>query len=225
MYLLQKVQISQSRQCRAEVPVGPGLATRQVAPQPLIRRHVVDHPAGERAALGATQTASQDQAQPEHHDHSGSASHRNVEPHRLVNWERRWYLVTWDVDRRDWRTFRVDRIGLRSPNGPRFTPRELPEEDMAAYVSRRVSATAWKYTARVIVHAPAEVVVGRIDPAVGTVQPVDDRTSVLVTGADAIETIAVSIGLLGIDFSVSDPPELVAYLREVSARYARATSA
>ncbi len=95
---------------------------------------------------------------------------------------------------------------------------------MSAYVSRRVSAAAWKYTAHVIVHASADVVLGCINPAVGTVLPVDDRTSVLVTGADAIETIAVYVGLLGLDFSVSDPPELVAYLRKLSARYARAIS-
>ena len=59
-------------------------------------------------------------------------SRRDVEPYRLVNWGRRWYLVAWDIERHDWRTFRVDRIDRRSPDRPRFAPRELPDEDLAA---------------------------------------------------------------------------------------------
>src|SRR4051812_18191991 len=51
---------------------------------------------------------------------------RRAEPHHLVTWGGRWYLVAWDLDRGDWRTFRVDRISPRIPTGPRFVPRELP---------------------------------------------------------------------------------------------------
>jgi len=157
----------------------------------------------------------------DYRDHRGSATLRAVEPHRLVNWGRRWYLVAWDTGRGDWRTFRVDRIEPRTPNGPRFTPRELPEGDVAAYVSRRVSAAAWRYHARVTVHAPAASVAERISPAVGTVEAIDDR--ILATGADSIDTLAVHLGMLGTDFTVTEPPELVTHLRELSERYARAT--
>ena len=155
-------------------------------------------------------------------DHAGSATIRKVEPHRLVNWGRRWYLLAWDTDRTDWRTFRVDRIEPRTPNERRFTPRELPEEDVAAYVSRRVSAAAWRYRARVTVQAPAPYVADRISPAVGTVEAVDEHSCVLVTGADSIDTLAVYLGMLGVDFTVTSPPELVGHLRELSERYARA---
>ncbi len=106
----------------------------------------------------------------DYHDHAGTATLRTVEPYRLVNWGRRWYLLAWDVERRDWRTFRVDRMRPRTPTGPRFTPRDLPDDDVAAYVSRRVSAAAWRYRAQVTVHAPAEVVADRISPAAGTVE-------------------------------------------------------
>ncbi len=159
----------------------------------------------------------------EYRDHSGSSSRRIVEPHRLVNWGQRWYLVAWDPESHDWRTFRVDRIAPLTPTGPQFRPREPPEGDVAAYVSHRVSAAAWRYRARITVHAPAKVVAERITPAVGTVEAVDEHTCVLDTGANAIETIAVYIGLLGIDFTVSEPPELIAKLRELSARYELAT--
>jgi len=159
----------------------------------------------------------------DYRDHRGSATLRAVEPHRLVNWGRRWYLVAWDTGRGDWRTFRVDRIEPRTPNGPRFTPRELPEGDVAAYVSRRVSAAAWRYHARVTVHAPAASVAERISPAVGTVEAIDDHSCILATGADSIDTLAVYLGMLGTDFTVTEPPELVTHLRELSERYARAT--
>jgi predicted DNA-binding transcriptional regulator YafY len=160
----------------------------------------------------------------DYRDHAGATSLRAVEPYRLVTWGRRWYLVGFDTDRQDWRTFRVDRIELRTPTGPRFAPRELPEPDLAEYVSRRASAAAWRYRARVLVHAPADAVWRRITPGVGTVEPVDGQTCLLHTGADSIETVAVYIGLLGLDFTVVDPPELVAHLRTLAGRYRRAVS-
>jgi predicted DNA-binding transcriptional regulator YafY len=160
----------------------------------------------------------------EYHDHGGAGSRRSVEPHRLINWGQRWYLVAWDPERLDWRIFRVDRIAAATQTGPRFLPRQPPEGDFASYVSRRVSATAWRHRARITVHAPADAVAQRITPAVGTVEPVDAHTCVLHTGADEIETIAVYVGLLGLDFNVREPPELVARLRELAARYERATA-
>jgi predicted DNA-binding transcriptional regulator YafY len=48
---------------------------------------------------------------------------RRVEPHHLVTWGGRWYMISWDLDRTDWRTFRVDRMTPKSPPGPRFSPR------------------------------------------------------------------------------------------------------
>ncbi|PUB20281.1 putative DNA-binding transcriptional regulator YafY [Promicromonospora sp. AC04] len=158
----------------------------------------------------------------DYEDHAGAATVRTVEPYRLVNWGRRWYLFAWDVERGDWRTFRVDRIRPRVPTGPRFTPRDLPD-DVAAYVSSRVSAAAWRYRARVTVSAPAEVVADRISPAVGTVERVDEHTCVLHTGADTVETLGAYLGLLGEDFHVAGPPELVTHLRRLAGRYARST--
>jgi predicted DNA-binding transcriptional regulator YafY len=157
--------------------------------------------------------------------HGGEQLLRKVEPHRVVSWGRRWYLVAWDVERQDWRTFRVDRMAMpRIPHGPRFAPREPPADDLAAYVASRVSAAAWRYQARFTVQAPAEEVAARINPAVGSVEAVDEHTSVLHCGADSLETIAVYIGMLGLDFTVDEPPELVDRLRELSERYRAATA-
>lgn len=155
--------------------------------------------------------------------HSGRTSTRMVEPHRLVNWGRRWYLLAFDVEKRDWRTFRVDRVRPRIPTGPKFAARELPGGDAAAFVSRGVSAAAWRHRARVLVHAPAEVVADQISPAVGVVEAVDERSCVLETGADSVSTLSVYLGLLDADFEVTEPAELVDHLRELAERYARAT--
>jgi predicted DNA-binding transcriptional regulator YafY len=83
---------------------------------------------------------------------------------------------------------------------------------------------AWRYRARVTVRAPADAVVARINPAVGVVTAVDDGTCVLETGADTVDSLAVHLGLLGFDFEVTGPPELVAHLRELATRYQRATA-
>jgi predicted DNA-binding transcriptional regulator YafY len=154
--------------------------------------------------------------------HDSAQSRRDVEPYRLVNWGRRWYLVAWDTDRRDWRTFRVDRVEPLVPTGPRFVPRELPDTDLAGYVSRGVSAAAWRYRARVTVHAPAEVVAQRLPTAVGPVEAIDEHNCVIDTGSDNVELLAVWLGALGADFTVTDAPELAAHLRELAGRYQRA---
>jgi predicted DNA-binding transcriptional regulator YafY len=157
-------------------------------------------------------------------DRGGVASQRRVEPHRLVNWGQRWYLVAWDTDRTDWRTFRVDRIRPHLPPGPRFTPRDLSDDDVAALVSRGVPAAARRFQARVTVHAPAAAISERIGPWVGTVEAIDDGRCILDTGADSLEILAVYLGMLDADFTVIEPPELVAHLQALAGRYARAAT-
>ena len=79
----------------------------------------------------------------------GTESRREVEPHSLVNLWRRWYLLSWDRDRDDWRTFRLDRLTRPASTDVRFTPREPPSDDVAAYVSQRLAAAPSRYEARV----------------------------------------------------------------------------
>ncbi|MGH8826197.1 MAG: WYL domain-containing protein, partial [Jiangellaceae bacterium] len=129
----------------------------------------------------------------------------------------------WDVDRDHWRTFRIDRISPHAPTGPRFAPRDLTEDEVAARVSRGAWAVSWTYRARVRVHVSADALAGRIPAAVGTVEAVDADSCLLDTGADTLETLAVHLGMLGADFEVSEPAEVVDHLRLLADRYARAT--
>ena len=159
----------------------------------------------------------------DYRDHSGAGSVRAVEPHRLVCWDRRWYLLAWDTDRQEWRSFRVDRLQPRTPTGPRFIPRDLPDDEVAAHVTRGVWSAGWRHHARVILHAPAGTVAARIPPAVGLLEAVDERTCVLDTGADTLDRLAVYLSMLGVDFEVSEPADLVEHIRTLADRYRRAT--
>ena len=98
---------------------------------------------------------------------------------------------------------------LRTPGGRRFTPQPLPGEDYTSFVLREVAFSGWRVHARIAVDAPAEEVLARINPTVGVVESVDADHCVLVTGGDSVEIIAVYIGMLGLDFHVTEPPALV----------------
>ena len=151
----------------------------------------------------------------------GAGQARMVEPYRLVSWQRRWYIVATEPGHGTWRVLRVDWMSLRTPDGPRFAPRS-PPEDYTDLVLREVAATGWKVRARIAVAAPAHRVVARINPAVGVVETIDGHNSILVTGADSLATVAAYVGMLEMDFRVTEPPELVDHVRRLGERYLRA---
>ncbi|HMF78004.1 MAG TPA: YafY family protein [Bryobacteraceae bacterium] len=153
---------------------------------------------------------------------NGARGLRDVEPYRLVNTERRWYLVAWDTSRKDWRTFRVDRVGPKLDTGPRFSPRKLPEADVAAYVARRVSFEQYPHRARILLHAPAGKLAEWVPPTAGLLEAVDQHTCLFHTGAPSLEILAGHLGLFGVDFEVKEPPELIDYVRKLAARFGRA---
>ncbi|HEX2681553.1 MAG TPA: WYL domain-containing protein [Candidatus Dormibacteraeota bacterium] len=77
-----------------------------------------------------------------------ASSLRVAEPQELITWGSRWYLVAWDVDRGDWTAFQVDRIQLRGPAGPRFTPRRSPKVDAQTHMARSI-AQMWPQQAAI----------------------------------------------------------------------------
>ncbi|WP_439379892.1 helix-turn-helix transcriptional regulator [Amycolatopsis lexingtonensis] len=151
--------------------------------------------------------------------HDGRESRRAVEPHRLVSWGRRWYLVGWDTDRADWRTFRADRLTPRTPNGPRFSPREPPDGDLTAYLKRTMGREMWPLRARLKLYAPAAELAGRVD---GELTPIDAGTCRLELASDSYDIVAFVVGMLDVPFEVESPPELAERLAVLSSRYASA---
>ncbi|WP_159930136.1 MULTISPECIES: YafY family protein [Nocardia] len=158
----------------------------------------------------------------DYRDHDGVMSSRTTEPHRLAHTGRRWYLIGWDVDRADWRTYRVDRLHPRIPTGPRFTPREAPDADLSGYLTRGVTTAPYRYAARITMSVPAEVAAERIAPTVGVIEALDAESCVLRTGANSLDELAIYVATFGFPFRVHEPPELVTHIRELAARLAAA---
>ncbi|WP_432097622.1 helix-turn-helix transcriptional regulator [Streptomyces sp. bgisy100] len=154
--------------------------------------------------------------------HDGTESVRDTEPYRLVHNGRRWYLFAWDTGREDWRRFRVDRMTLRIPTGPRFTPRPLPTEDLADYLAKGLTTDPHRYRAVLTMHGSAADVAEEVPPTLGVVEPVDDDTCLLRIGSDSLDHLAVWVAAFGFEFEVNEPVELIERLRTLTGRLQRA---
>ncbi|TYB62266.1 YafY family transcriptional regulator [Nonomuraea sp. PA05] len=155
---------------------------------------------------------------------SGDGPPRRAEPHHLVTWGGRWYLVAWDLDREDWRTFRADRLTPRTPAGPRFTPRELPGGTVAAFMAARFrggdASGDWPCRGEVILDLPASVV----SPFVrdGVVEELGPERCWLVLGSWSWRGLAASVGRFDADIEVVGPAELKDAFAQLARRYADA---
>ncbi len=157
-------------------------------------------------------------------DRRATASRRRVEPYRVVHAGARWYLVAWDLDRSDWRTFRVDRVASTLSAAARFPPRPLTDADVEALVTRGIPPEARAHQARVIVAAPAQELADRFGPWLGPVTELNPGSCAVTIGADRVEDLALWLGRLGADFTVDGPPELLAILGVLADRYAAAVA-
>jgi predicted DNA-binding transcriptional regulator YafY len=155
-------------------------------------------------------------------DASNLGPPRRVEPHNLVTWSGRWYLVGWDLDRDDWRIYRADRITPKIPTGPRFTPRELREGGVAGFVTAKFQGGSggWPCRGEVILDLPAADVARFTHD--GIVEAVGEDRCRLVAGSWSWPALAARIGRFDADFEVVGPPELEEAFERLSRRYARA---
>lgn len=154
-----------------------------------------------------------------------STLQRSVQPHHLLSSGGRWYLVSWDPDRDDWRIFRVDRIDLKSPTGVRFTPREVPGGDLHTFVSSRFRGSLdlsgeWPCRGEVILDRPA----GEVRPYVGDgiVEALDSARCRVILGAWSWPALAAAFGKFDAGVEVVGPAELVDAFNMLALRYARA---
>lgn len=158
----------------------------------------------------------------EYQRRDGDRAERNVEPHQLVSIHQRWYLLAFDRDRNDWRTFRLDRMS--SPWGTRisFDPRPIPTGSAADYVEQSLRSLPMRYHAVAVVHAPAADVAERLRHSDADVESLDDtRCRVLIRG-DSLEWLAFTLIWQGFEFEVQEPPELTQFIAALSSRLARA---
>jgi biotin operon repressor BirA-like protein len=156
-------------------------------------------------------------------DGSGNESRRHVEPHRLVSTNSRWYLVAHDVEKGEWRSFRVDRIEEPRGTGVRSRPADPP--DAAQFVSRGISVAPYRFQARVLLDAPLPVVAARVPATVAVIEAVDEGHCLLTSGSDHLDSIALHLAELGIPFTPLDPPELRARCAALAALLQAAAAA
>jgi predicted DNA-binding transcriptional regulator YafY len=154
----------------------------------------------------------------------GQRTDRHVEPHRLVSLGRRWYLVAYDLGRHDWRNFRLDRLTTPQPTGAQFRPRALPAADAAEFVRSRLGSVPATYEVEAVVDAPADTVRAQVGRW-GTVEAIDEDNSRLRMTVDDLAWPMFALGVLGADFRVVHPPELLDHLREWGTRFTRAVGA
>jgi predicted DNA-binding transcriptional regulator YafY len=159
-------------------------------------------------------------------DPASGDEHLRVEPHRLAEWGGRWYLVAWDLGSSAWRTFRVDRVRPRTPSGPPFAPREVP--DVAALVTGQLDRgdppEHWECRGEVLLDAPASLV-ARWAPGGAVVEELGPERCRLTLGAWSWNGLAAMIGMFECDMEVVGPPELGEACAELARRYASAVRA
>ncbi|UNZ20910.1 WYL domain-containing protein [Streptomyces sp. 891-h] len=152
---------------------------------------------------------------------------RRAEPHHLVTSGGRWYLLAWDLDRQDWRTFRADRIAPRTPTGPRFTPRELPGGgEVAAFVAGRFRGADgpgdWPCRGEVFLDLPAADVSRYARD--GLVEELEPGRCRLVLGSWSWPGLAATIARFDADIEVIGPPELKDAFAQLARRCAEAAA-
>jgi predicted DNA-binding transcriptional regulator YafY len=155
-------------------------------------------------------------------DRGGRRSQRRLEPYQLVTTGRRWYLMAYDREPQDWRSLRLDRMSDVRALGTTFTPRPAP--DAAEYVQRSISASPYRYVAKVRYLASYDLVSQAFPPGSATVEADGPGACVVTAGADDPAMLALYLAVAGYDFEVLDPPEVAAAVVAMSARLSRAVT-
>ncbi len=198
------------------------VATLQAATTPLTSGDGASI-APETLTVMASTVAGQERLRFAYRAKDGTESRRVTEPYRLVSTGRRWYLVAYDLDREDWRTFRVDRVSRPFATGARFTPRELPTGNAAEYLRQSMYRRQETYEYTVTFAASAEAVAANIPAWLGAPEPLgDDSCRLRATTGDAVDWLAVRLAMLGYEFTVQGPTELASCVRELGERLIRA---
>ena len=147
-------------------------------------------------------------------DSNDRESDRTVDPYRVVTTARRWYLVARDRDRDAWRTFRIDRMSDVVATGHRVEIIDPP--DPVAFVQAAITTAPYRYRTRIEIAAPIADVSALVPPTVGSLEPVDERTTILTTGADNLDLLIFHIVSLGFPFRVLEGDPLRTRLREIA---------
>ncbi len=201
--MLSPAQRQQAETVRTATVLG---APRNVAAPQLAALEIVASACRDHVRLSFDYTAA-----------DGTATSRYVEPCQLVALSTRWYLVAFDCDRDDWRTFRVDRLTDPVPARNTFAPRQPPATDLSEYV--RLSMRSLAPTLRVVidVDSPSDEVRDAYGTWV-TVEPIGRRRCRVTMDTDSFLWPTHIVANLDTPFEVVSPPSFAEHLRSLGAR-------
>lgn len=143
--------------------------------------------------------------------HAGAASRRDVQPLRLANYGRRWYLIAWDTGRADWRTFRVDRIGSTTA-GPTFAPRPVPP-DVAARLERGIAYAPFACRLTLRLEGSVAELQDVLPVYLGVLEPESATHSLLRMGAESPESLLAQVLMLGRDAELVECGDMLPVLQ------------
>jgi predicted DNA-binding transcriptional regulator YafY len=152
----------------------------------------------------------------------GAVTHRTVEPYGLVGSRGKWYLVGWCRLRKDYRTFRLDRVRRVKAEAARFTRKE--DFDFRAYAMRQLDSWPVNWRIKVLFTAPIARVRERIPASLGTLQETAGGV-LLEWPIDELSYAARYLVTRNLPFVVQEPAELRTALRELAEEVSRLATA
>jgi predicted DNA-binding transcriptional regulator YafY len=145
-------------------------------------------------------------------------SSRRVEPHALAPIGKRWYLVGWDLERDDWRSFRMDRINRMDELRAGFLPRALPPGDLAAWITRQ-GKQAELHRATITINAPFDTVTGYLGSYARNLTAGSGATTIWEIEADHIHTLVAALMWLPWSYRITGDAALAETMEQLSHRW------
>ncbi|MEV4316699.1 WYL domain-containing protein [Actinocrispum sp. NPDC049592] len=144
-----------------------------------------------------------------------------VEPHRLVVWSGRWYLVGYDQRGKSWHAYRLDRISDLASTSWGFSQRDMPDKDITRFVQnqpdRGDAADSWPCYGTVLMECPAHLV-AKWAPGIASFEAVDERLTRIHMGAWSWAALIGFLVTFACPFKVEGPPELADAARRITKR-------
>lgn len=156
----------------------------------------------------------------EYVDKSGERSRRRVEPHGQVYHLLRWYLLGWDQDRDDWRTFRIDRMTQLELSTRTFDPRPLPADSPLGIVRQHFVRDRTRV--ELTVHAPLATVADALEFQEARLSAVGAETTAAVLMVEDWRWLALTLAVLDVAVTIESPAHVREACREFADRLGRA---
>ena len=150
----------------------------------------------------ASACRSHEQVRFDYQRRDGDDSRRLVEPHQLLSAGRLWYLIAWDLRRTDWRTFRLDRLSDVQLAGGRFTPRDIPGGDAAAYLTASVASIPREIETLVAVRAPYEQITEALSWVEHTPVDAEADSCTIRLRANQLDSLVMALARVALDAPV-----------------------